>query len=126
MPGCYRVAGQPWPEGTDGVRQLPEFFMLVADSLDQWGRVYDTYRAEPLDGERNASYRWFVRADTLWVVWSEAGVQGGLALRESTDGLLGRARVGGAGAAVDATARVQAWKVNCGTREIESTTRVRR
>jgi hypothetical protein len=126
MPGCYRLSSQPWPDGTDGVRALPEHFMLVADSLDEWGRTYDTYRAEPLDGVRDEAYRWFVRADTLWVVWAEADVRGGLALRRSGDGLLGRVRVGGGQAAVDVTARVQAWRVNCGTREIESTTRVRR
>ncbi|MDX1395490.1 MAG: hypothetical protein R3195_13970 [Gemmatimonadota bacterium] len=126
MPGCYRISGDPWPEGVEEAVGLPDHVMLVPDSLDEWGRVYETYRAEPLDVEDDRAYRWFVRADTLWLVWSDAGVRGGLALRESADRLLGRVRVGGAGSGADATARVEAWKVNCATREIESTSRVRR
>ncbi len=124
LPGCYQLVSQPTEDEIDVV--LPEHLFLAADSVDQWGRTQDTYRAEPLDADSAAApYRWFVRADTLWVVWSEGALRGGLALRASGDGLLGRARVAGSGDG-DATARVQAWKVNCSTRAIESAARVRR
>jgi len=126
LPGCYRLMAQPWPEGPPDVAPVPEYLMLVPDSLDEWGRVQPTYRARPLDEAGAPPYRWFVRADTLWVVWADRRVPAGLALRESSDGMLGRVRVGRPGDSVDVTARVQAWKVNCSTRELESSTRLRR
>jgi len=122
--GCFRVAADPFPEDA-GVEALPEYLMLVADSLDQWGREYETYRAVPLDSDAVLStYRWFTRADTLWVVWSDKRSQGGLALREGLDGFLGRARV--TGTSIDVSARVRAWRMNCATRQIESPGRLRR
>lgn len=122
--GCYRLAADPFLDAA-GVKALPEYLLLVADSLDQWGRQQETYRAMPLDEPASdATYRWFTRADTLWVVWTEGGRRGGLALREGPDGLLGRARV--RGPSVDASARVRAWRVNCATHAIESPDRLRR
>ena len=126
LPGCYRLIAQPWVGEGAGVAALPEYLMLAADSVDQWGRVQETYRARPMDSVSTARYRWFARADTLWIVWSSPAGAGGLALRESSDGLLGRARIGGSGDSVDVTARVQAWRVNCGTRELEVPDRIRR
>ena len=103
LPGCYRLAAQPGPEDSDGL-ELPGHLRLAPDSVDQWGRIQDTYRAEPLDRAAAATpFRWFVRADTLWVVWSTGERRGGLALRTSGDGFLGRARVGGADGASDLT-----------------------
>lgn len=126
LPGCYRLAAEPGPGDSAGL-ELPEHLRLAADSVDQWGRIQETYRAEPLDGaSSSAPYRWFVRADTLWVVWSSEGRRGGLALRTSADGFLGRALIGGSDGRADLTSRVQAWKVNCSTRAIESSARIRR
>jgi len=122
--GCYRVAADSFPEDA-GVEALPAYLMLLADSLDEWGREYDTYRAVPLDSDAALStYRWFTRADTLWVVWSDKRRRGGLALREGLDGFLGRARV--TGNSIDVSARVRAWRMNCATHQIDSPHRRRR
>ena len=124
--GCYRITADPWPEPTHAIAELPGHLMLMADSLDEWGREHETYRAVPMVDAPTGEYRWFVRADTLWVVWSRGGVSGGIALREVEDGLLGRARARSPRDSVDVSARVRAWKVNCGTREVEASTRLRR
>lgn len=128
VPGCYRVAGESWPDPEEAP-ELPGYLYLVADSVDEYGREQETYRASVLDSDETAAeYRWFVRADTLWLVWSdgEASLRGGLALRSTADGLLGRARVTGREGSPDMSARTQAWKVNCATLEIEQDRPVRR
>lgn len=116
LPGCYAVELGPWtPEAEPAVAGPPRSFMLVADSLDEWGRPQETFRAETLPDTLAGSspYRWFVRADTLWLVWNHGAARGGLALREGDDGFVGRARV--TGGSVDVTARAEALKVNCAT-----------
>ncbi|MFW6193873.1 MAG: hypothetical protein ACOC83_10345, partial [Gemmatimonadota bacterium] len=62
----------------------PSEVMLLPDSVDRWGRVLPSYRAAPLPISRDAeaSLRWFVRADTLWLLWSGRGVRAGAALLE--------------------------------------------
>ncbi|MDX1577037.1 MAG: hypothetical protein R3266_01070 [Gemmatimonadota bacterium] len=94
--------------------------MLHPDRFDAWGREYDTFRAVPLseDGPRTGvePYRWFTRADTLWVVWSDVRGRGGIALREEGRSLAGRAALAPPGAARRLDAQVNAWPVNCYTR----------
>lgn len=120
VPGCYELAVGTWtPAPGDEIAEPERRLMLLPDSLDEWGRPHDTYRAVPYPAipQERAPYRWFVRADTLWVVWSGASGSGGLALRGSPGrGFVGRARVMREEGA-DATARVEAARVNCATRE---------
>jgi len=116
LPGCYAVELDPWtPPGDSAVTGPPRSFMLVADSLDEWGRQQETFRVEALPDTLAGSspYRWLVRADTLWLVWNRGVARGGLALRERDDGFVGRARVTGGG--VDVTARAEALRINCAT-----------
>lgn len=121
LPGCYELAVGAWTPATrDEVVEPARRLMLLPDSLDEWGRSYDTYRAVPYPpaSDRETPYRWFVRADTLWIVWSGGSGSGGLALRGSPgSGFVGRARVRGEEEESDATARVEAARVNCATRE---------
>jgi hypothetical protein len=127
--GCLELVQDPWSgEGGSpaGAPDLPRFLSLVPDSLDEWGRSYDTYRAVPLGETGRPPYRWFVRADTLWVVWSGTDLRGGLALLEVGSSLAGRARVTSQSGPVDLSARVEAWKVNCWSRDRPSPDRVRR
>ncbi len=110
--------GAPGTAAESDLPILPGRFLLLADSLDEWGRPQDTYRARPLDPgppSGDAAFRWFVRADTLWLVWSDARLRGGVALRGSSSSLVGRARVTGRGTPLDMSARVEAWPINCST-----------
>ena len=108
------------PAGPPVVRSL----MLFADSVDEFGRPMNAYRAVPLETEgalARLETRWFTRADTLWFIWSSDEVRGAVALRDSRGGMVGRAvtRLRGAAAAAsprgnDAVqARASAWEVNC-------------
>lgn len=142
MLGCYRVRVEPWsvapaaggragsrdPGGTGSARdpagtgppesfRPPETVVLLPDSVDRWGRSLPTRRAVRLtgDGRPGRRLRWFVHADTLWLLWSEADSRAGIALRSSGDSLVGRARALGRQDSVDATARAAAWPVNCWT-----------
>lgn len=100
----------------------PSEVMLLSDSVDRWGRVLPSYRAAALPIFRDAetSLRWFVRADTLWLLWSGRGVRAGAALLETGDGLRGRARALGGADSLDASAPATAWPVNCSTLAPES------
>lgn len=125
--GCYeleagaweRAAGEPdAPAGAGGPGpSVPGRVMLAADSVDAWGRRLASYRAVDLGAERDPSrsLRWFVRADTLWIVWSGSGLQGGAALFAEGDSLRGLARVSGRDDSLDVSARVTAWRFNCAT-----------
>ncbi len=97
---------------------LPSQLMLVADDFDEWGRRYETYRAWPLASSEasdpNTAYRWFTRADTLWVVWSELGTSGGMALRRYGDEFAGQAGIRADSRSLNARAR--GWPINCHTR----------
>lgn len=95
----------------------PSEVMLLPDSVDRWGRILPSYRATSLPGarQRDRSLRWFVRADTLWFLWSERGVRAGMALQETRDGLRGRARALGGADSLDASAPATAWRINCAT-----------
>ncbi len=141
MTGCYALELGPWSPGGAAIEALPDHFLLLADSLDQWGRAHDTYRAVPLDAatggagdpgpDRRAGpsppdtpdgeipYRWFVRADTLWLVWTRGEALGGVALRGGVEGLVGRARISAQADSLDVTARARASRVNCATRRPE-------
>lgn len=96
----------------------PRHVMLLPDSVDPWGRALDSRRALPV-GEAGSDggppLRWLVRADTLWLVWSQADVRGGIALRQQGARLRGRARA--VGDSVDASARAEALRVSCSTLE---------
>jgi hypothetical protein len=100
----------------------PSEVMLLSDSVDRWGRVLPSYRGAALPISRDAatSLRWFVRADTLWLLWSGRGVRAGAALLETGDGLRGRARALGDADSLDASAPATAWPVNCSTLAPES------
>jgi len=119
----------PGPEARHGELSLPDLLMLVPDDFDEWGRTYDTYRAWPLaapDGSaaQGSSYRWFTRADTLWVVWSERGMRGGVALRRDRNGLTGRARLRSGSRSL--SGRATARRINCHTRSAERVGEIRR
>lgn len=140
--GCWELGLDPWrvtrSDGVAGARSRrspplaavpvdpPGHVMLLPDSVDPWGRALDSYRATPV-GDTAAggpALRWFVRADTLWLVWSRADVRGGIALRRFEGRLVGRARA--MGDSVDASARAEAWPVDCSTLERRETDRRRR
>jgi len=131
--GCYEINVEPWEPGSTvdtvpGIPLLsaPSRIRLAADSVDEWGRLLDTYRAVPLGEQHDESLRdvlrWFVRADTLWLVWSERPVRAGIALLESSsgDGLFGRAAYTDGASAAQGTAEATAWRVNCATLERDS------
>ncbi|MEJ2483548.1 MAG: hypothetical protein P8049_10675 [Gemmatimonadota bacterium] len=124
-------AGDVHPDSaTRALLTVPDRVLLMPDSIDEWRRPFVTYRAAPVAGqydERLGDYlRWFLRADTLWLVWSDRTVRAGLAL------LSGEEQLEGAGRALieprrSGTPRIggkisaTAWKVNCATglREIQ-------
>jgi len=102
----------------------PDQVLLLPDSTDEWRREYTTYRASPVSGPHDPRLRdylrWFLRADTLWLVWSDRNVRAGIALLVEGDRLEGggRAIVEGpasAGGRLDGRAAAAAWKVNCAT-----------
>lgn len=105
----------------------PQAVMLLPDSVDRWGRVLPSRRAEPLGADEHPgrSLRWFVREDTLWIVWSEGDTRAGVALRREGDSLAGRLRTIRGGDSLDATAGASARRINCWTRERESAPRGR-
>jgi hypothetical protein len=146
MLGCWELDVGPWEAaGTAGsetppvsradstVRALlvaPDRVLLLPDSIDEWRREFTTYRAVPVAGSFDPRLRglmrWFLRADTLWLVWSDRNLSAGLALLPR-DGRLegaGRALVesmrDGTGP-LDARVAASAWKVNCATglRDVE-------
>ena len=137
VPGCYafRVGLWEWTSSASGtiVTETPPFLTLptrvrlTADSTDQWRRSRVTYRAVPLTGDhdpRVAEYmRWIVRADTLWLIWSDGRAGGGVALRSVGDSLLGRARVFDRVLELDGSSGAAAWKLDCLTFERQSTER---
>jgi hypothetical protein len=129
MPGCYALRVDPWewaapPPDTLGLPtllELPTRVRLLPDSTDQWMRSRVTYRAVPMTGDhdpRLGDYmRWVVRADTLWLIWSDRQAGGGVALRSVGDSLLGRARVFDRRLAIDGSAAAAAWRLDCRTLE---------
>ena len=137
MPGCYALRVDPWdwtsasPDTSEF--DVPAFLMpptrvrLMADSTDEWRRSRTTYRAVPLTGDhdpRMGEYmRWVVRADTLWLLWSDGRAGGGIALRQAGDSLLGRARAFDRMRELDGDARAAAWRIDCSTLERRSTER---
>lgn len=110
----------------------PDQVLLLPDSTDEWRREYTTYRAAPVSGPHDPRLRdylrWFLRADTLWLVWSDRNVRAGIALLADSDRLEGGGRaliderVPGGGR-LDGRATAAAWKVNCATglRDVERT-----
>jgi hypothetical protein len=128
--GCYELRLDPWEasafEATPDSVELPAptRVMLMPDSIDQWGRAQATRRAVPLGVERDDPLadilRWFPRADTLWLLWSDGSTRAGVALFDDGDSLFGRARLFNAADSIDLTALATAWKINCATRHRES------
>ncbi|MEE8572489.1 MAG: hypothetical protein V3T20_04475 [Gemmatimonadota bacterium] len=137
MPGCYALRVDPWdwaaPSSNTSEFEVTAFLTpptrvrLMADSTDQWRRSRITYRAVPLTGDhdpRVGDYlRWVVRADTLWLLWSDGRAGGGIALRQAGDSLLGRARAFDLMRELDGDARAAAWRIDCATLERRSTER---
>lgn len=127
--GCLELVVDDWDsDEVPDQAETPDLLMLVSDDFDEWGRRYETYRAWPLSSsersDSDTAYRWFTRADTLWVVWSELGTTGGIALRRYGDELAGRA-----GLRLDsgsANGRARAWPINCHTRLRDGGERVQR
>lgn len=134
MPGCYTLRVEPWEfsvqaESGFTVPETPPFLVppsqvrLLPDSTDRWRRPLITYRAVPLSPDsdtRLADYlRWVVRADTLWLLWSDGRAGGGIALRQSGDSLVGRARAFDRQRGLDGDALAAAWRIDCATRQPE-------
>lgn len=125
-----RTAGAP-DSSSLALLVLPDRVLLLPDSIDEWQRPYTTYRASPVSGDHDPRLRdylrWFPRADTLWLVWSDRRLRAGLALlggREILEGG-GRAVIAARAADeldLDGRVSVSAWKVNCATglREVEN------
>ncbi len=103
------------PDSLPAALEPPARVTLLPDSADAHGRDLPSFRAEAIaEGERpGRALRWTVRADTLWIVWSEPGGRAGLALFAEGDSLAGYAR--GVTEAVDASAPALAWPINCST-----------
>lgn len=103
------------PDSLPVALEPPARVALLPDSADAHGRDLPSFRAEAIpEGERPGRVlRWTVRADTLWVVWSEPGGRAGLALFAEGDSLAGYAR--GVTDSVDASAPALAWQINCST-----------
>ena len=127
--GCYDLEVDPWSfsryvansdSASRALLTAPCRVMLLPDSLDEWGRSYGTRRAAPLPGDHDEalarSLRWFVRADTLWLVWAAGATRVGVALFADGDSLTGRALSLRADSA-QGTAAAGAWKINCSTFE---------
>jgi hypothetical protein len=145
MLGCWELDVGDWEPAAGGsgivasadsatgaLLAMPDRVLLLPDSIDEWRREAITYRAVPVEGTFDPALRgrmrWFLRADTLWIVWSDRSVRAGLAL------LSGETRLQGGGRAVvprgasdgqplDVRAPAAAWKVNCATglRDLERT-----
>ena len=101
----------------------PARVRLVADSTDEWGRDATTYRAFALgdDAERlEGRMRWLVRADTLWLLWSDREARAGVALFAAGDSLVGAARATSRVASITGDARAAAWPIDCATFEREA------
>ncbi len=123
--GCYELRVDPWEVGAfdaapDSVTLLPPpRVMLMPDSVDAWGRAQSTRRAVPLGGDADdplaGILRWFTRADTLWLLWSDGTTRAGVALFDEGDSLFGRARSFSVADSSDLTAPAAAWKINCAT-----------
>lgn len=128
--GCYELRVDPWEASAfeaapDSIAlPAPARVMLMPDSIDEWGRPQTTRRALPLAGSADDPLsdilRWFVRADTLWLVWSDRVTRAGLALFDDGDSLFGRARALNAADSSDLTAGAAAWRINCATLDRES------
>lgn len=137
LPGCYALRADPWdwtsPASDTAAIEAPAFLTLptrvrlTADSTDQWRRSRVTYRAIPLTGEHDPRVRdymrWVVRADTLWLIWSDGRAGGGVALRSVGDSLLGRARVFDRVLGLDGSSSAAAWKLDCLTLDRQSSER---
>lgn len=95
----------------------PRTVMLLPGSVDRWGRRLPSRRAVAVpDSPRSRRrLRWFVRADTLWVVWSEGAARAGVALFADGDSMVGMARGVDRRDSIDGSARARAWRVNCAT-----------
>lgn len=102
----------------------PDQVLLLPDSTNEWRRAYTTYRASPVSGPHDPRLRdylrWFLRADTLWLVWSDRNVRAGIALLAEGDRLEGGGRAliegrGTDGGRIDGRTAAAAWKVNCAT-----------
>lgn len=129
MPGCYALRVEPWewldpPAPGDSAPPFltpPSRVRLLADSTDEWRRSRTTYRARPITGDHDARVgdylRWLVRADTLWMVWSDGRSGAGIALRSFGDSLVGQARSFDRARGLDGSARAVGWRLNCRTLE---------
>lgn len=147
LTGCWTIRLDPWdfdrlvvlgsesaePEGVvepaEVTEQIPLFIpparvRLVADSTDEWRRDATTYRAFALgeDAERfEGRLRWLVRADTLWLLWSDRDARAGIALFAEDERFAGAARASSRAAAVTGTAQAAAWRIDCTTFEVDKT-----
>lgn len=131
--GCYDLRVDPWTfsryvattdSASRALMTAPSRVMLLPDSLDEWGRGYGTLRAAPLAGNHDErlvrTLRWFVRADTLWLVWAAGATRGGVALFADGDSLVGSA-VSLRADSAQGSAGAGAWRINCSTLERDRT-----
>ena len=130
LPGCYALRVEPWipappsapaPLEPEPLLVAPTRVLLLADSSDATGRAYTTYRALPIAGEHDRRLerylRWFVAADTLWLVWSDGFWRAGIALLADEDGFVGRGRAIGPDGSWDGGTWAAAWRIDCATGE---------
>lgn len=127
LTGCWEIDVEAWSAGADGAlpgAESPEARLLsppgrlrlLADSIDPSRRPSTTYRATPMDSVDEAllhGLRWFVRADTLWIIWANQEARAGIALIRADRRLEGIAR--GLAEGVDVQARAAAWQIDCAT-----------
>ena len=127
LPGCYQLETGPWSFGSGEIAEAdvpealvpPSRVLLVPDSFDVSHRSFTTYRAipmaEPNHEALRRNLRWFVRADTLWLVWSDGYARAGIALFEEEEGFRGLGRAFSTADSLDGRMTAAAWKVNCAT-----------
>jgi hypothetical protein len=131
--GCYDLQVEPWSfsryvassdSASRALLTIPRRIMFLPDSLDEWGRAHSTRRAAALSDDHDDGHarplRWFVRADTLWLVSAAGSTRFGVAFFADGDSLIGRA-VSLRADSAQGTAAAGAWKINCSTLEREKT-----
>ncbi|MFQ5689410.1 MAG: hypothetical protein ACE5HQ_03960 [Gemmatimonadota bacterium] len=128
LPGCYDLSVDSWTFRSvvvpgSGPPVFPGRILLTPDSTDEQRRPSVTYRADSLDPDSGFArfLRWFVRADTLWLVRSEGRTQTAIALLAANGGFVGRVRSRSTAGSWDGSAAAAAHRVRCGTGAPERT-----
>ena len=84
----------PRQGATDAMPSGEEFAAWRSPELEAiWKLACEAAQDGDHDPRVGDYMRWVVRADTLWLIWSDGRAGGGVALRSVGDSMLGRARV---------------------------------